>query len=125
MTVLGSSNIAIITRNGTAYSKALVTSNLAHPVLLSWHDLIRLGIIHNFIPRASALSVESSTRLDILSRFSKVLKDELNDTPMKLEPVHLHLKPNASPFRVSAAMQIPLQFRDPAEAWVKELLAKK
>ena len=30
----------------------------------------------------------------------------------------------ATPFRVSAARQIPLQFREPAEACVKELLAK-
>ena len=40
MTVLGSSHIAFVTKTGTVFTKALVTSNLAHPVLLSWHDLI-------------------------------------------------------------------------------------
>ena len=35
MTALGSSHIAIVSKTGTVFSKALVTSNLAHPVLLS------------------------------------------------------------------------------------------
>ena len=69
MRVLGSSNIALILSTGRVFSKALVTLNLAHPVLLSWHGLIRLGIIHNSFPRPSALSVETSTRLDILRKF--------------------------------------------------------
>jgi len=125
MTVLGSSQMALVTRTGTVFSKALVTSNLAHPVLLSWHDLIRLGVINNTFPRPSALSVETSSRFDILRQFPKVFKDELSITPMKSEEVHLHLKPNATPFRVSAARQIPLRFRDPAEKCIKELLAKQ
>ena len=41
------------------------------------------------------------------------------------EQVHLFLKPNATPYRVSAAQQIPLRFREPAEACVKERMAKK
>ena len=43
---------------------------------------------------------------------------------MLTEKVHLFLKPNAVPYRVSAAKQIPLRFREPAEACIKELLAK-
>ena len=54
-----------------------------------------------------------------------MFRDELSLTPMKSEQVYLNLKLNATPFRVSAARQIPLQFRDPAEACVKELLAKQ
>ena len=75
MTVLGSPPIALITKTGTVFSKALVTSNLTHPVLLSWHDLIRLGVIHSTFPRPSALSVETSSRLDILRQFPKVFRD--------------------------------------------------
>ena len=100
MTVLGSSQIALVTRTGTVFSKALVTSNLAHPVLLSWHDLICLGVNNNVFPRPSALSVETSSRFDILRQFPKVFQDELSITPQKSEEVHLHLNPNATPFRV-------------------------
>ena len=74
MRVLGSSQIGLVTRTGAVFSKALVTSNLAHPVLLSWHDLIRLGVINNTFPRPSALSVEISSRFDILRHFPKVFK---------------------------------------------------
>ena len=82
MTVFGSFQIALVTRTGTVFSKALVTSNLAHPVLLSWHDLILLGVINNTFPRPSTLSVETSSKFDILRQLPKVLKDELNITPM-------------------------------------------
>ena len=35
MTVLGSSQIALVTKTGTVFSKALVASNLAHPATMS------------------------------------------------------------------------------------------
>ena len=44
---------------------------------------------------------------------------------MLSKQVHLFLKPYATPYCVSAGQQIPLRFREPAEACVKELLAKK
>ena len=46
MQVLGSSKILMIARSRTVPTEALVTTNLAHPVLLSWHDLIRLKVIN-------------------------------------------------------------------------------
>ena len=98
---------------------------MAHPVLLSWHDLIGLGITDNKFPSPLALSVESSTRQKILDKFPSVFKDSLGTEPMSTEQVHLHLRPNATPFRVSAARQIPLRFCEPAEACIKELLNKK
>ena len=42
MQVLGSSKIIEKTKSRSIKTEALVTTNLAHPVLLSWHDLIRL-----------------------------------------------------------------------------------
>ena len=125
MTVIGSTNIILKTKSRTVPTQALVTTNLAHPVLISWHDMIRLGIINNQFPVPLALSVETSTRQDIIDRFPTVFKDSLGSEPMTSEKVHLHLKPNATPFRVSAARQIPLRFREPAEACIKELLEKK
>ena len=69
MTVLGSTNIILKTKTKTVPSQALVTTNLAHPVLLSWHNLIGLGIIDKKFPSPLALSVESSTRQEILDKF--------------------------------------------------------
>ena len=82
MTVLSSSHIALVTKTGTVFTNTLVISNLAHPVLLSWHDLIRLGVIHNAFLRPSSNSVVTLSRLDILRQFPKVFRDELSLTPM-------------------------------------------
>ena len=43
---------------------------------------------------------------------------------MFTDPVHIHLKDGAIPFRVLAARQIPLRFREPAENCVQELVKK-
>ena len=122
MKVLGTSKILMITRSRTVPTEAIVTTNLAHPVLLSWHDLIRLKVIDEHFP-LSATTVAINTRLDILDAYPTVFQDSLDSTPMLTEKVHLFLKPNAVPYRVSAARQIPLRFREPAEACIKELLA--
>ena len=124
MKVLGTSKILMITRSRTVPTEAIVTTNLAHPVLLSWHDLIRLKVIDENFP-LSANTVTTSTRLEILDAYPTVFQDTLDSKPMLTEKVHLFLKPNAVPYRVSAARQIPLRFREPAEACIKELLAKQ
>ena len=66
MTVLGSTQIILKTKTADVKTQALVTTSLAHPPLLSWHDLIKLNIIENKFPNPSALSVESSMHSDIL-----------------------------------------------------------
>ena len=129
MAVLGSTNIILKTKTHRVQTQALVTTGLAHPVLLSWHDLIGLGIINNCFPAPLAMSAKQPARWEIstltnniIERFPAVFQDSLGDKPMSTEEVHLHLRQNATPFRVSAARQIPLRFREPAEACVKELL---
>ena len=66
----------------------------------------------------------TSTHLQILDKYPAGFKYNLDNNPMLTEKVHLFLKPNAVPYRVSAARQIALRFREPAEACIKELLAK-
>ena len=124
MTVIGSSKVILRTKSNTIKTEALVTTNLAHPVLLSWHDLIRLNIINENFPQ-TVNSVTMSARLEILKKYPSVFNDTLDPDPMVTEKVHLFLKPNTIPYRVSAARQIPLRFREPAEACIKELLSKK
>ena len=124
ITVLGSANVIFSTSTCNVPSTVLVATDMTHPVLLSWHDMIKLVIIPASFPWPTAASVESSVREQILSAFPSVFSDELGVKPMNSEKVHLHLKDNAIPYRVSAARQIPLRFKEPAEACVKELLNK-
>ena len=122
--MLSSSKVIMSTKTKSVKTEALVTTNLAHPVLLSWHDLIRLKVIDEHFPHTEN-SVTTTVRLQILDKYSTVFQDTLQNTPMHSEKVHLFLKPNAVPYRVSAARQIPLRFREPAEACIEELLAKQ
>ena len=124
MQVLGSSKMILNTKSRSIKTEALITTNLAHPVLLSWHDLIRLGVIDEHFPQ-TVNSVTMSTRLQILDKYPNVFKDTLDQNPMITEKVHLYIKPNTVLYRVSAARQIPLIFREPAEVCIKELLSKQ
>ena len=90
MQVLGTSKILMITRSRTVPTEAIVTTNLAHPVLLSWHDLIRLKVIDENFP-LSANTVTTSTRLEILDAYPTVFQDTLDSKPMLTEKVHLFL----------------------------------
>ena len=66
-----------------------------------------------------------SLRDKVLPSHPQVFRDTLTDTPMNTDLVHIQLKDNAIPFRVSAARQIPLRFREPADKCVQDLLLRK
>ena len=57
-----------------------------------------------------------------LAAYPTVFRDAITETPMVGASVHIHLKPNAVPFRISVARQIPLRFQAPAEQSIKQLL---
>ena len=50
MTVLRLTQMILRTKTENVHTQALVTTNLAHPMLLSWHDLIKLKIKNNEFP---------------------------------------------------------------------------
>ena len=86
------------TKTKSIKTEALVTTNLAHPVLLSWHDLIRLKVIDEHFPQTSN-SVTTTICLQILDKYSTVFQDTLDNKLMLTEKVHLFLKPNAVPYQ--------------------------
>ena len=88
MTVLGSSQIILKTKSTIIKTEALMTTNLAHPMLLSWHDLIRLNIINSNFPQ-TVNSMASLTCLEILDNYPSIFKDALDSKPMLSEKVHL------------------------------------
>ena len=53
MQVLGSSKVITSTKTKYVKTEALVTTNLVHPVLLSWHDLIWLKVIDEHFPQTA------------------------------------------------------------------------
>ena len=90
----------------------IVAENVSRDALFSWHDLQQLGVIPATFPQANACSSASidNLRSKVLSKFEDIFRDTLTEQPMSGDPVQIHLKDNAKPFRVSVARQIPLRF---------------
>ena len=64
-------------------------------------------------------------RLKVITKFEDIFRDTLTEQPMSGDPVQIHLKDNAKPFRVSVARQIPLRFREPADKAIQQLMDNK
>ena len=126
MTVLGQARLYMQLKDKTTVTYAIVASGVSHPALISWHDLKYLGVISSTFPSASC-SVVSPAKLceQVLQAFPTVYRDEITETPMVGEPVKIHLKDNAIPFRISVARQVPLRFQEQAEKAIQHLLDSK
>ena len=126
ITVLGQTQLYLQHRDKTTVTFAIVARGVSHQALISWHDLKYLGVISPNFPDAQCSATSSVQLRDpILSAFPTVFRDSITETPMVGEPVHIHLKENAVPFRISVARQIPLRFQEAAEASIKQLLDAK
>ena len=64
-------------------------------------------------------------REDILATYPTVFREAITEVPMTGKPVHIHVKPNAVPFRISVARQMPLRFQDLVEKSIQHLLDSK
>ena len=128
MSVAGLADLSITNNNNNNLVEiktcVIVTRQPAHPALISWHDMVRLNIIHDLFP-VTALHTTSSIdhlRSSVIKANPNVFKDSITSTPMCGGEVHIHLLPNAVPFQISVARQIPLRFTAPAEAAINNLL---
>ena len=128
MSVLGLADLFFSNNNNNSLAEiktcVIVTSNPAHPVLISWHDMVRLNSFHDSFP-VTVLHTSSTfedLRSSVISHNPNVFKDSITSTPMCGGAVHMHLMPDVIPFRLSVARQIPLRFMAPAEAAINNLL---
>ena len=126
ISVLGQARLYLQLKDKTTVTQAIVAHGVSHPALISWHDLRYLGVISSAFPSASCSAISpSKLRDEILSSFPTVYRDEITETPMVGAPVKIHLKDNATPFRISVARQIPLRFQEQAEKAIQHLLDSK
>ena len=123
ISVLGQARLYLQLKDKTTVTQAIVAHGVSHPALISWHDLRYLGVISSAFPSASCSAISpSKLRDEIFSSFPTVYRDEITETPMVGDPVKIHLKDNATPFRISVARQIPLRFQEQAEKAIQNLL---
>ena len=105
MRVLGQSDVVITTADPiksqqTCTSKFIIVESVSHQALISWHDLQKLKIIPHSFPTATAMSTCSmdSIKERLFSALEDVFLDSLLEEPMAGDPVHIKLKPGATPF---------------------------
>ena len=131
--------------------KALVCNKLTQEILMSWKDLIALGILHPNFPNVcysqrtetaavaaetTAVPVGEETDLHfntaeqlkehVLKTFHDIIKDTLDNGPMNCEPMKIEFKtgPKPTPFRATTARTIPLHKEKKAKEMIKMLIEK-
>ena len=110
---------------------AIVSPNLRSEFLLSWHDLINLGVLPTAFPLADVSEVRrttAETSMDaVMQEFRDVIGDDLGQVSgtMTGPPMKIFLKEDAAsvrPLRVSTARPVPLHYAAAADALIDELL---
>ena len=123
MKVDGSSDIILRSNTSSTSTTALVSPELKHTILVSWHDLISLGVIPASSPALSAAITSFDTlKLRISARFPTVFSDKLSPQPMRAPKMSVYLKDKPVPYRVSAPRPAPLRFQEAAEVAITDLI---
>ena len=124
MSILGESDIILKTDSASTKTRALVSGEMKHTVLVSWHDLQKLKIIPEDFPAISATvrTGFDQVRSKIIADFPSVFSEKLNPTPMSGPKMHIFLKDNPVPYRISAARQVPLRFQEESDLTVADLI---
>ena len=135
----GKTTLLVIGDGSTVHSiDALVTSSMTSEVIISWHDLITLGVLQaNFPSTADSVAAVVQPRQQqcehkkvadiLLQEFADVFKDRINPEPMAGGPMTIHLREDVEikPKKCLTARQIPIHMQDDANALIKRLLEEK
>ena len=126
MNVSGSTVLKAEAGGVKTYIDAIVSEDLKNEILMSWHDLINLGVLPRDFPNHTFLcSVTEGDSLDKLKEdFPDVLSDILSAQPMKGPPMKIHLRNDIPvvPLHVCTTRQIPLHQQKEAEDLVSKLV---
>ena len=129
---------------------ALISSDLNTDILVSWHDLESLGLINLSNQNSDAFQVSGEASNDpnagndqgdsklvsqensvesLFKEFPDVLTDTLPETPIKMEPIKIHIDPEKAekykPRKCLTARQRALAMEDACQNEVKSLVKKK
>ena len=121
----GEVTLAATCCGGSDDVEAVVTSELDNDILMSWHDLIRLGVLPEDFPAPVRARKVSSDSLDwIKEDYKDVLSNELNKKSMSGPPMHIHMRKDLGvvPCKVTTARTIPLHWQEEAWKIVRELM---
>jgi len=109
---------------------ALVSDSIRSDVLISWHDMVRLGVLpadFPSLPRSQVRAVDQSPPqpcASLLSEFKDVFSDSLPAAPMAGPPMTIELvddKP-IQPKKVYIARPVPIHWQDQAKQFINSLV---
>ena len=112
--------------------RALVVPEIQEDLLIGWQDLKAMGVIPKSFPNTeTALSAQAEDQQEaaeeLLSKFSDTFSDTVGATPMKGEPMRIHLRDDMTvkPRKTLTARQVPVHWREEAQALVNDLLNRE
>ena len=112
--------------NRTADVDALISRSLEDEILISWYDLISLGILPKNFPEQICSVHEDSLNeqkfQSLIDRYSDVLSDNLKDTPIVGSKFKLELKDNAVARKFLTARKLPLHYEAEAKKIIGQML---
>ena len=120
----GSLNIKVQSEGGQDEVDAIVSSDLHNEILLSWHDLIRLGVLPEDFP-AAVKTVKKNDSLDEIKKdFQDVLSNSLDGKYIKGEPMKLEFKKGVTviPKKITTARAVPVHWQPKAKRIVSKLM---
>ena len=110
--------------NFKCFVHAIISKDIVNEILLSWHDMINLGLLPRLWPKPG--TVKAVLQVDTLEQihkdFSDVISDVLPETPMKGPPMKILLKEKVLPVKITKSRPIPLHWQDEAREVVDTLL---
>ena len=151
MKVLGFVNLICYADQGSAKIQALVVDDCVDGIMLSWHDLVRIGSIPATFPfpdsqnsfhdawckaltsgllndNGKMLSAEiQSAKEMILSNYADTLTDSLNGSVIKDAVMKIDLVDNVeiTPSYISSPRPVPLHHRESADKVIQKLIDSK
>ena len=129
MPVHGTVVMEVTAMGRSATVEALVVEELSSDCLMSWHDLVALGVIPRTFPyqeRCNTVAVDECDQLKrkMLKEFEDVFCDSLEGRVLDGQPMHIHLvddKPIV-PRRILTARQVPLHMQKGADELITKLV---
>ena len=128
MAVNGHTKVTAEANGVTTNMDILISDDIQENMLVSCDDLIKLQVIPEGFPNVLIKKCRaiSDYKSILIEEYPNVLSDELSPTPMKTEkPMHIHLRRNATPTKVTSARRVPLRYEAEANKTIEELIKRK
>ena len=132
--VCGASRIAIRHGGKVIHAHAIVAEGVADDLIISWHDLVKLGEVPPSFPDSATVAAtkeKEQTLSDLFVEFSDVFESSGRLKKLKGPPMRIHMVENTKikPTRVLTARKVPIHLeeaaKDEIDKYLKEGIIEK